>query len=175
MVRPADESAQDQERVVVARRSIHATLLNVAYEMASRGTCSRQQNGAVIAREGRVLSTGYNGTVRGMPHCEHDPTDLSENDDSGRLTGCPESVHAEANAVAFAARYGTALDGAWLYVTTTPCLNCAQLAVNAGVSAVVADRTYRLLDGVHLLRAANVAVYLYDRETDLLGLLEVTT
>jgi dCMP deaminase len=134
----------------------------VAYVMSERATCSRQQNGAVLAREGRVLSTGYNGVVSGLPHCVHDATERSETDDSGRDTGCPDSVHAEANALAFAAKYGVALDGAWLYVTTVPCLRCAQLVVNAGIGCVVADRSYRLDDGVKLLQAAGVTVYYLD-------------
>lgn len=142
--------------------------MSVAYTMAQRGTCTRAQNGAVIARDGRILSSGYNGAVRGMPHCVHDPNDRSDTDTSGRVTGCVVSVHAEANAVAFAARYGVALDGAWLYATTTPCLACAQLTVNAGISTVVAHRVYRVRDGIDLLGAAGVKVLYLHIGSDLL-------
>lgn len=150
------------------RPSIHSTLLSMTYLMAQRGTCSRQQNGAIIARDGRPLSCGYNGAPRNMPHCVHAPSELSERDTSGQRTGCPTSVHAEANAVAFAARHGIALDDAWIYVTTTPCLTCAQLVINAGINTVVAHRQYRLSDGVDLLRAAGVKVLYFDARTDLL-------
>lgn len=154
--------------VATTRPSIHATLIAVAHVMSQRATCSRQRNGAIIARDGRILSSGYNGVVSGMPHCVHAPDDVSSTDDSGRETGCPSSVHAEANAVAFAARHGVALDGAWIYVTTTPCVKCAQLIVNAGIACVVADRVYRLPDGVTLLRAAGVNVFQLDATHDLL-------
>jgi dCMP deaminase len=150
----------------MTRPSIHTTLTRIAFEMAERSTCSRQHNGAIIAREGRILSSGYNGVPRGMTHCVHDEGDRSETDDSNRRTGCPLSVHAEANAVAFAARSGVALDQAVMYVTTAPCLACAQLIINAGIFEVIAAREYRLADGVTLLRQAHVPVSFIDLEAD---------
>lgn len=139
------------------------TLLEVARVMARRGTCSRQRNGAVVALDGRVLTSGYNGAPRGMPHCVHPP-------DEPRDRGCPYAVHAEANAVAFAARSGVALAGGTLYVTTTPCVACAQLTINAGITQVVAGQPYRLPDGVNLLLEAQVIVLYVDPRTG-----EVTT
>src|SRR5687767_4618485 len=106
-------------------------LMNVAREMARRGTCSRQRVGAVVARDGRILTSGYNGSPRGMLHCVHPPGETSHVRGVDAPT-CTLAVHAEANAVAFAARHGIALDGATLYTTLSPCVPCAQLVVNAG-------------------------------------------
>lgn len=103
-----------------------------------------------------------------MPHCVHNDGDRSATDNSGQA-GCQVAVHAEANAISFAARYGVALDDAWMYATMTPCLTCAQLVINAGVTTVVAHREYRIQAGVDLLRAAGVKV-LYLHESS--GLLE---
>lgn len=124
-------------------------LMEVARAVAKRGTCSRKQVGVVVAREGRVLVTGYNGAPAGMPHCEH-----------GFPHGgvCEVSVHAEANAVAFAARYGIRLEGASLYTTYMPCLACAKLIINAGVVQVFSGELYHDPAGEDLLIAAKVGI-----------------
>jgi dCMP deaminase len=147
---------------MIQRPTMDSTLLQVATVMSLRGTCSRQQNGAVVARDGRVLATGYNGTPSGMRHCVHSPDEPSD-------VGCAYAVHAEANAVAFAARHGVSLDGATLYVTTSPCVPCAQLVINAGIVQVVAGRAYRLLDGANLLNEAGVKMLYHDEDTQTLG------
>ena len=134
-------------------------LLGVAQLMAQRGTCSRGHIGAVIARDGRVLSTGYNGAPAGLPHCSHPPGEenIIATADPGVET-CAGSVHAEANAVAFAARHGVSVGGATLYCTHAPCLPCAFLIVNAGISRVVYERDYRDRRGLERLVEAGVNV-----------------
>lgn len=122
-------------------------LVEMAQAAAKRGTCSRKQVGVVVARKGRVLVTGYNGTPAGMPHCEHVMT-------NGGI--CEESVHAEANAIAFAARYGMSLDGAELYTTYSPCLTCAKLIINAGIYRVSMCEAYHDKSGILLLQRANI-------------------
>lgn len=162
-------------------------LMEVAQAVAKRGTCSRKQVGVVVAREGRVLVTGYNGTPAGMPHCGHEVVTVGELKDRGGhwypragLTGshdntpmfvsqwgdqltvtllehpCPASVHAEANAIAFAARYGMSLDGAEMFTTYAPCLACAKLVINAGISRVVMCELYHDQSGNLLLTKAKV-------------------
>jgi dCMP deaminase len=113
-----------------------------------RGTCSRKQVGVVFAIDGRVLMTGYNGAPAGLPHCVH-------KDDSP----CETAVHAEANAIAYAARSGVALKGAQVYCTTAPCLNCAKLLVNAGISAFYWAEPYRNNSGSDLLALAGIPVH----------------
>lgn len=143
------------------RPSMDRTLLNIAQVMSHRGTCSRAQVGAVFALEGRVLATGYNGAPAGLAHCAHlvDTQNLFEHPHShADDPGCIMSVHAEANAIAFAAKHGVALIGSTLYTTLSPCLACAQLLVNAGVVRVVADLAYRRHDGLELLHSADIVV-----------------
>lgn len=158
---------------VTQRPTEEETLIHVAYVFAARSTCSRAHVGAVFALHGRILSTGYNGTPSGMPHCDHTTaneillrrrTDAEERgyrvalDGAIEAVGCQESVHAEANAIAFAARHGVCLDGTTLYTTLTPCLKCAQLIVNVGVVEVVCAERYRVSDGEELLRRAGITV-----------------
>lgn len=148
----------------MSRPSMDEVLLEIAAVMATRGTCSTLQVGAVIARDGRILASGYNGSARGLPHCVHPPRSETELGDATRAT-CSTSVHAEANAVAFAARHGVALNGATLYVTASPCVPCAQLVVNAGIVQVIAGQLYRVRDGVDLMSAAGVRVLFFDPRT----------
>lgn len=145
-----------------SRPSVHEMLLNVAAQFATRSTCSRGQTGCVIAVEGRVMASGYNGAPAGMPHCDHnvDAWKTALVDDPG----CKISVHAEANAVAFAARHGSRLYGATLYTTTTPCLDCAKLIINAGISQVVARKWYRDQAGWKLLDEAGVKLIIWGED-----------
>lgn len=122
--------------------------LRVADIVATAGTCSRLQVGAVLVYARRIISTGYNGAPAGMPHCEHYPTDLSD--------GCRVAVHAEVNAVAFAAKNGVATDGSVMYTTDSPCVACAQLLINAGIKEVIYSREYRNTEGIKLLERAGI-------------------
>lgn len=115
-------------------------LIRIAQIVAERATCDRKSVGAVIAREGRILSTGYNGPSAGMPHCSSTSCDLSQS--------CVRSIHAEANAIAFAAKNGVSLEGSTLYLTLSPCVSCAQLIANSGIDRVVYLEKYRVPDGV---------------------------
>jgi len=128
------------------RPSLDDVLLSVARVWSRRSTCSLLSVGAVLAVDSRTISTGYNGTAAGMPHCQHEPED----------TRCPEAVHAEANAIAFAARHGIATSGAAAYVTHAPCVDCANLLINAGISRVVYGEHYKSTGGLVLLEEAGI-------------------
>jgi dCMP deaminase len=110
--------------------------LNLAVQAATRSTCPRKHVGAVIVREKTILSTGYNGSIRGAPHCT-DAGCLMDNEH------CVRTVHAEANALIQAARNGVRLDGSEIYVTASPCFNCFKLIVNAGIRTVYYGEFYR--------------------------------
>lgn len=138
------------------RPTMDMTLLATAFVMAERGTCSRAQVGCVVALDGRILTTGYNGAPRGMAHCVHD--DRTHDDYGPDEPTCPVAVHAEANAVAFAARHGVGLSNSVLYTTLSPCVPCAQLLVNVGVQRVVCAKVYRDTTGVELLLRASITV-----------------
>lgn len=110
--------------------------MNIAKEVATRSTCDRKHVGAVIVRDKSILATGYNGSVRGLGHC----------DDEGHLMEdghCVRTVHAEANAIVQAARNGMRIDGASIYVTASPCWGCFRLIANAGIVKVVFGEFYR--------------------------------
>jgi dCMP deaminase len=159
----------------MTRRSRDSVLMDTAHVFASRSTCSRAQVGAVIARNGRIIVTGYNGAPSGLPHCDHTCTCPKESTVAApwvqrpeggfhRPEGCPEvdpcttATHAEANAVAFAARFGVATNDADLYVTMAPCLACARIIINAGLVLVRYDAAYRDMSGVELLIQAGITV-----------------
>lgn len=142
------------------RPSMDEVLMNVAWQMSRRSTCAMMNVGALFARDGRVLSTGYNGAPTGMAHCWHDPLEVARRADDPERHTCTVAVHAEANAVAFAAKHGVDLDDAELFTTLAPCLVCAQLVINCGVSRVVVDRPYRRREGLDLLMTAGLVVVL---------------
>lgn len=118
----------------------------MAEDLSTLGTCNRLQVGALLVKEGRIIATGYNGAPSHFPHCDH------QNDEPCRI-----SVHAEANVIAFAARLGgVGSEGATLYVTHSPCWECAKLIINAGIAKVIFIHAYRLTDGLELLNAAHI-------------------
>lgn len=126
-------------------------LMSTARVWAARGTCSRAKVGVVISRDGRILVQGYNGTPKGLPHCSHVGDEP-----------CTLAVHAEANAIAYAAKLGVALDGSELHSTRVPCTNCAMLIINAGITRVMYRENHRDMGGLILLRDAFVLVERFD-------------
>lgn len=127
-------------------------LMRIASVISLRGTCNRAQVGAVLARDGRIIATGYVGAPSGLPHCQDVGCDVSE------FSGCLRTVHAEANAIAFAARYGIATEGSNLYCTHSPCGNCAKLIINAGISRVIYEQQYRDAKPILMLRSVGIVV-----------------
>ena len=125
-------------------------LMGTAKLAQQRSTCLRLQVGAVIAHEGRILATGYNGAPKGMPHCTPETCNPS--------TPCRNAAHAEANAIAFAAKLGISLRDSVLYTTDSPCDFCAKLLINAGIIEVVFERDYRDQQPVELLHEAGILV-----------------
>jgi dCMP deaminase len=121
---------------MVARADWHTYFMNIARQVASRSTCDRKHVGAVIVRDRTILSTGYNGSIRGMPHCD-EVGHVMENDH------CVATVHAEANAIIQAAKNGVRIDGAEIYTTASPCWNCFKLVANAGIRTVYYGEFYR--------------------------------
>jgi dCMP deaminase len=117
--------------------------MDIARVVARRGNCSRRQVAAVIVKDSRIISTGYNGTPRGVRNCfEGGCARCSGDAPSGH--GLDECIccHAEENAITQAAYYGTAVKDASIYVTLSPCLTCAKMIVNAGIREVVYETDY---------------------------------
>ena len=109
--------------------------MDMARKVAERSTCDRAHVGCVLVRDNRVLATGYNGSVSGMPHCD----DIGHNVVNGH---CKRTIHAEINAIIQCALHGVSSKGAIVYVTHYPCYDCAKALVNAGVLVVNYEQTY---------------------------------
>lgn len=123
------------------QHKLDTVYMNVAREIATLSHCTRSKVGAVLVKDGNVISFGYNGTPSGMDNCcERDNVTL------------PHVIHAEVNAVLKAAKTGTSVDGSTLYLTLSPCLDCSKLILQAGVKRVVYLETYRNLDGPNFLK-----------------------
>jgi dCMP deaminase len=135
-----------------------AYFLDIARVVARRGNCLRRQVAAVIVDDRRIISTGYNGTPRGVRNCMDGGCERCAGDAaSGRDLGECICAHAEENAIAQAACHGIALRGATLYCTLSPCLTCARMIVNAGIRAVVYGDVYQFSRQTRaLLREAGV-------------------
>lgn len=122
--------------------------LRMALIWAENSYCTRRQVGALIVKDKMIISDGFNGTPSGFENvCE---------DDEGNTI--PYVLHAEANAITKIARSGNNSDGATLYVTDEPCIECSKLIIQAGIRRVVYAREYRLHEGLDLLKRANVEV-----------------
>ena len=118
-----------------SRPSWDEYFMGITFEVARRSTCNRAQVGAIIVRDKRILTTGYNGSPTGLPHCT----------EAGCLIvngHCVRTLHAEQNAIIQAALHGVSTDGATIYVTHQPCLICAKMIINAGISRVVYGGDY---------------------------------
>jgi dCMP deaminase len=132
----------------------------IASLIGALGTCDRKQVGAVIVRDGRCISWGYNGAPPGLPHCSENlhgwigDEELWERS-KGNI-GCRNATHAEANAIAAAAKQGISTDGAELYVTVSPCESCARLIIAAGIVRVFYLEAYRKDDGCRILQQASI-------------------
>jgi dCMP deaminase len=127
------------------QQKLDSVYMNVAKEIASLSHCVRSKVGALLVKDGNVISFGYNGTPSGMDNCcERDNVTL------------PHVIHAEVNAVLKAAKTGTSVDGATLYLTLSPCLDCSKLILQAGVKSIFGNvsqlRRTRIFKAIHTSR-----------------------
>ncbi len=122
--------------------------LQMARVWAQNSYCQRRQVGALVVKDGMIISDGYNGTPSGFENvCE---------DDNGVTK--PYVLHAEANAITKLARSSNNSSGATIYITASPCIECAKLIIQAGIKRVVYGEKYRLTDGIELLERAGIEV-----------------
>ncbi len=125
--------------------------MDIARTVATRATCPRATVGAVLVREHRILTTGYNGAPRGVAHC----TEVGCTVINGH---CQRATHAEANAIVQGALHGVGLQNATAYCTHQPCVNCSKLLISAGVVKIVYDDAYPDAVASGLLAEAGIAV-----------------
>ena len=130
--------------------------IRMATIWAENSYCTRRQVGALIVKNQRIISDGYNGTPAGFENICEDENNVTK----------PYVLHAEANAITKIARSNNSSEGATLYVTASPCIECAKLIIQAGIKRVVYSEKYRLEDGLELLRKANIEVeYINPKES----------
>ena len=122
--------------------------LRMARIWAENSYCRRRKVGALVVKEKMIISDGYNGTPSGFENVCEDDNNVTK----------PYVLHAEANAITKLARSSNNSDGATLYVTSSPCIECSKLIIQAGIKRVVYDEQYRLDDGIQLLRRAGIEV-----------------
>ena len=129
--------------------------LRMAKIWAENSYCKRRQVGALVVKKHMIISDGYNGTPSGFEN-------VCEEDDKTK----PYVLHAEANAITKLARSHNSSEGATLYVTSSPCLECAKLIIQSGIKRVIYAEKYRLQDGIELLKRANIEVVYLPLEKD---------
>jgi dCMP deaminase len=125
--------------------------MEIAHTVATRATCPRASVGAVLVRDHRILTTGYNGAPRGVAHCSEAGCIIVNGH-------CQRATHAEANAIVQGALHGVGLQGATAYCTHQPCVGCSKLLISAGVTKIVYDQPYPDAVASELLAEAGVAL-----------------
>ncbi len=130
------------------QKELDSRYLRMARIWSENSYCQRRRVGALIVKDKRIISDGYNGTPSGFENICEDEDHLTK----------PYVLHAEANAITKIARSNNNSDGSTLYVTDSPCVECSKLIIQAGIRRVVYAREYRLTDGIELLRRAGIEV-----------------
>ena len=130
------------------QRQLDIRYIKMARIWAENSYCVRRQVGALLVKDRMIISDGYNGTPSGFENICEDENGITK----------PYVLHAEANAITKVAKSGNSSSGATLYVTASPCLECAKLIIQAGITRVVYRDEYRLTDGIDLLKKAGIEV-----------------
>ena len=131
----------DSDQQDYSMNKLDTVFINIAKETSTLSHCVRSKVGAVLVKDGNIISFGYNGTPSGMDNCcERDDVTL------------PHVIHAEVNAILKAAKTGNSVDGSTLYLTLSPCLDCSKLILQSGIKKVVYLNRYRNLEGVNFLK-----------------------
>lgn len=133
-------SSMDKQEILDSR------YLRMAQIWAENSYCKRRQVGAIIVKDKMIISDGYNGTPVGFENVCEDDNDHTK----------PYVLHAEANAITKVAQSNNSSNGATLYVTSSPCIECAKLIIQAGIKRVVFNEIYRLTDGIELMKRAGI-------------------
>ena len=129
--------------------------IEITLDVSKRSTCNRAQVGAIIVKDKRILTTGYNGAPRGLPHCLEAGCEIVDGH-------CVRTLHAEQNAIIQAALHGVSLDGGTIYTTHQPCVTCAKMIINAGLVRVIYAGHYPDEVAMKYLHAAGVRVDHFD-------------
>jgi dCMP deaminase len=133
-------------------RQFDRSYLDMAAVWAKNSYCTRRQVGAILVKDRMIISDGYNGTPSGFENVCEDENGVTK----------PYVLHAEANAITKVAKSNNSSLGATLYITDSPCMECAKLIIQSGIARVVYEREYRITDGIDLLRRAGIEVVKFE-------------
>lgn len=136
------------------QKELDLRYLKMAVIWSENSYCIRRKVGALIVKDKMIISDGYNGTPSGFENVCEDESNSTK----------PYVLHAEANAITKIARSNNSSDGATLYVTAAPCIECAKLIIQAGIKRVVYSESYRLDDGIQLLKRAKIDVVFLEQD-----------
>lgn len=127
------------------RENIDDYFLRITEVIGSRGTCDRGRSGCIIIKDKNILSTGYVGAPHGLPHCDDENHLFNKvyKEDGTSSEHCVRTTHSEANSICQSAKNGISINGATIYSTMFPCINCAKLIINSGIKRVVSEFDYQ--------------------------------
>tara|TARA_B100002019_G_scaffold12262_1_gene9902 strand:+ start:2042 stop:2476 length:435 start_codon:yes stop_codon:yes gene_type:complete len=138
-----------------SQKQLDETYLSMAKTWSQLSKAKRKQVGCLIVKDGAIISDGYNGTPKNFDNtCEYNPNPNLQH----KLITKPEVLHAESNAITKLAKSTQSSDGATMYITISPCIDCAKLIIQSGISRVVYGDLYRNKEGINLLKKANIEV-----------------
>ena len=140
--------------------------MQMAELTAKRSTCLRRQVGAIIVKDKHIVATGYNGAPKGLPHCDELGGCYREKlgIPSGERHELCRALHAEQNAIIQAATLGQSIEGATIYVTHQPCIICAKMIINAGISRIVVRSGYPVKMSEEMVKEANLKIEMLKNE-----------
>ncbi len=151
---------------ILTRPTWDEYFMKIAQLVAERSTCLRRRVGAIIVKDKRIISTGYNGAPRGLLHCLEVGCLREEMGvASGERQELCRGAHAEQNAIIQAAASGASMEGAMMYCTTAPCSTCAKMIINAGIRRLVLGEKYPDALGETLISEAGIETIYYDLES----------
>lgn len=151
----------------MARPSWDEYFMAITDQVAERATCKRRHIGAILVKDKRILATGYNGTPAGLAHCDEVGCLREQRGiPSGTQHELCRGIHAEQNAVIQAARHGIAIDGATVYCTHQPCVLCAKILINAGVTDIVYREPYPDELATEMLAEAGITARRFQGEAE---------
>ena len=150
-----------EENVPYQRPHWDDYFMEICDTVAKRATCGRGRSGCVIAKDNRILVTGYVGSPAGLPHCDEVGHQMKQmiHEDGSVTQHCVRTVHVEQNAICQVAKNGISIEGATLYCRMTPCRTCAMLIINCGIKRVVCQRKYHdSADSLSMFAQAGVEI-----------------
>jgi dCMP deaminase len=148
IIRHSGKTMENRDQITDKQYLLDQRYLKMAAVWSQNSYCQRRKVGALLVKDKMIISDGYNGTPSGFENICEDENGLTK----------PYVLHAEANAITKVAKSNNSSEGATLYVTSSPCLECAKLIIQAGIKRVVFTENYRMEDGINLLRRANIEV-----------------